>query len=169
MFDKFANFISMIWEHLLPFFVIDQVSRGIVLRFGKFHREVGPGFHFKVPFMDEVWEDIIVPRTLNLDPQTLSTNDEKVIVVGTVMTVEIVNVRKSMLNVEGVDTAMTDICYGIIGEIFQEYDWKEIKEMDLSAHCVEEMNKVGGKYGLNILNVQFSDLACIRSYRLITD
>ncbi len=32
------------------FFVVDQTEEAVVLRFGKFHRMVGPGLNFKMPF-----------------------------------------------------------------------------------------------------------------------
>lgn len=32
------------------FFVVDQTSQGVVLRFGQFNRIVGPGLHYKIPF-----------------------------------------------------------------------------------------------------------------------
>jgi membrane protease subunit HflK len=36
---------------LLPsFFMVDQTEQGVVLRFGKFNRIVGPGLHYKIPF-----------------------------------------------------------------------------------------------------------------------
>lgn len=32
------------------FFMVDQTAQGVVLRFGQFHRIVGPGLHYKIPF-----------------------------------------------------------------------------------------------------------------------
>ncbi len=32
------------------FFVVNQTEQAVVLQFGKFHRIVGPGLHFKIPF-----------------------------------------------------------------------------------------------------------------------
>jgi len=168
MFDRIANFLTTVWEHLLPFFIVNQFERALVLRFGKFNRELDPGFHWKIPLIEDVWDDIIVPRTINLSPQTLTTKDEKNLVVSTVITVQIVDVKKSILEIEGLDDAMEDICYGVIGDVLTEYTWKELMETDVREECAEEMNNLGNKYGFNIINVQFPDFASIRSYRLIT-
>lgn len=44
---------------LTSFFVVDQSETAIVLRFGRFDREVGPGLRWKIPFGIE--ESLIVP------------------------------------------------------------------------------------------------------------
>jgi len=44
---------------LTSFFVVDQSETAIVLRFGRFEREVGPGLRWKIPFGIE--ESLIVP------------------------------------------------------------------------------------------------------------
>lgn len=42
---------GLVWS---TFYTVDEGHVGIVKRFGKAEQQVDPGFHFKVPFMDEV-------------------------------------------------------------------------------------------------------------------
>lgn len=39
---------------LLSTFIIDEGERGVVLKFGQIERVEGPGFHFKIPFVEGV-------------------------------------------------------------------------------------------------------------------
>jgi hypothetical protein len=53
MFDRILDWIDRGWAHLKPFFVVDAFEKAGVLRFGQYHRSAEPGFHWKIPFVDE--------------------------------------------------------------------------------------------------------------------
>ena len=46
--------IAVIAAVMESFFTVEQRTTAVVQRLGKFIREAGPGFHFKVPFIDRV-------------------------------------------------------------------------------------------------------------------
>lgn len=167
MFDKVFEFIGNAWEDFCPFAVLNEFERGVVLRFGKYSRRIGPGLHFKLPFIEEVWSDTVVPRTINLMSQTLTTKDGKTVVVSSVITTIINDVKKALLCVDGVDNAMEDICYGLIGDMVLGHTWDEILALDVSEVCRSSMNEIGAQYGIEITNVQFQDIAYIKTYRIM--
>lgn len=49
MFDKVFELLRSIWEHLIPFVLLREYHRGVVLRAGVWHRDLGPGFHWVFP------------------------------------------------------------------------------------------------------------------------
>ena len=53
--------------HLFQFWVVVAAyERGVVLRLGILHREIGPGLHWLIPLgFDRVWCEHTVPRTMN--------------------------------------------------------------------------------------------------------
>jgi len=167
MFDKFIDVLLTCIQWFVPFVVVDQFERAIVLRFGKFHRHLEPGFHWVIPLeVEKVLADNVVPRTVNLGAQSLTTKDGKLVVVGGVITASIRDVKKALLEVEGVDDALKDSCYGAIGSLIAAHTWAEIQQEDFSETLTKACRKQAWKYGIEIERVQLSDLTLARTFRL---
>lgn len=161
--DLFINFI----EAFRFFTVVDEFERGVVLRFGKFHKELEPGFHFLIPlYVDRVLLDNVVPRTQNLGSQALTTSDGKHVVVSGIVTAHIKDVRKALLRVEGMDDALSDSCYSAIAEHVSAATWDVIRHPSFSETLTTACRKQAFKYGVEISRVQLSDVALARTYRL---
>ena len=168
MFDRFFNFLISIWTILIPITVVDAYQRAIVLRLGKYCRSLGPGLHWIIPFgVEKVIKDSVVPRTISLEPQSLMTKDNKQIVIQMVFTVEIRNIKDSLLNIEHADDAIRDICYGTVGDMIADWDWEDLLALDFSSALVEKCNERTEWYGLCILNSSIATLSQMKSIRLV--
>ena len=63
------------------FFIVDEREKAIVLQFGETVREdVGVGFHFKVPIIQEVKKFDARLRSLDEDPDRILTNESKYLI-----------------------------------------------------------------------------------------
>src|ERR1700730_11145264 len=113
MFDKLIDLL-VTWIRLLFFgFTLKSYQRGVVLRFGVFHRFATPGFHFKWPFAIEECHYVnVTVETMMVGPQSLTTRDDKSIVVSSVVTFKVneaeAEVRKYLLEVEGAQQVIED-------------------------------------------------------------
>ena len=169
MFDKLLDVILQWFTFFIPFVVIDAFERAVVLRFGKPHVDLEPGFHWIIPFqVDRVLADNVVPRTINLGSQSLTTKDGNAVVVAGVVTAQIRDIRKATLEVEGVDDAMQDSCYGAIGALVAAHTWEEVQHEDFSDVLTKACRKQAWRFGIEIQKVQLSDLTIARTYRLHT-
>ena len=75
------------YEWLIPFTVIDAYEEAVVLRLGKYHRNLDPGFHWLIPFgIERALSDEVVTRVVNLSSQSLTTQDGVPVVVGGAVT-----------------------------------------------------------------------------------
>lgn len=167
MFDRLLDLILQSIGFLIPFAVIDHFEEAVVLRLGKHHRNLGPGFHWVWPFqIERVIADNVVPRTVNLGSQSLTTLDGKAIVVSGVVTASIRDIRKATLEVESVDHALRDSCYGVIGALVAAHSWEVVRQEDFSDVLTRACRKGGWRYGLEIEKVQLSDLTHSRSLAL---
>jgi regulator of protease activity HflC (stomatin/prohibitin superfamily) len=167
MFDKLIDVLLQCVGWLVPFVVIDEFERGIVLRFGRHQRDLGPGFHWIIPFqVDRVMADNIVPRTVNLGSQSLTTKDGKTVVVAGVVTAAIRDARRALLEVEGVDDALQDSCYGAIGALVAAHTWHDIQQEAFADTLTKACRKQAWRFGIEIQRVQLSDLTLARTYRL---
>lgn len=168
MFEKIFAFIENTWSKFTPLFVMNEYEEGIVLRFGKFKRYAGPGLHIKIPFAESVMYDNVVPRTINLGMQTLTSEDDETVSISAIATVIISDIRKACLEVEGVDEAVVDSCYGSIGELVASSAWEDIISPDFPIKIGEKSNAIINNYGIEIIRIQLSDLSACKTYRLIT-
>ena len=166
MLSRLIDFLLNFWADLLPTFIINAYEAGVVLRLGKYNRTVHAGLHWKIPFMDRILADNIVPATKNLSPQSLVTIDGKVMVVSAVITYGIKDVEKFLLTIEGADAVIVNSAYGIISTAVQASTWEEIAKPEFSEILYREIRKKAHKWGVDVVDVSLSDLVPARSYRL---
>ena len=169
MVDKLLEFFLGVLDLFRFWAVIEQYERGLILRLGRFTQEIGPGFHWILPFgVERVLHDNVVPRTHRLEPQSLMTADGKVITVTGVITARIANIQKALLEVEGVDHALVDCCTAAIAERVTSSLWEELSTEGFRERLMKECRKQGWKYGLEIERAQLADICPSRSIRLLS-
>jgi len=99
MFEKLVAYISERIDRLLPWVELTDTDAGIVLRFGKYSRSVGPGLNLKWPIIEQVLTETIVITTLPLRSQTLTTKDGKSVVVSSIVKYAIKDVKPYLLEI----------------------------------------------------------------------
>lgn len=167
MLDRLIDLILSSIRLLSFFTVIDEFEEAVVLRFGKFNRKLGPGFHLLWPFnIETVLTDNVVARTTNLPAQSLTTADGHTVVVSGVVTSRITDIQKALLEVEGVDHALLDSCIAEIARQVSRSTWDELRNPEFSDQLTKSCRRQGFKYGIEILRVQLSDVTKARSLRL---
>ena len=78
MFDRIFEILQWAFEALVPFVIILEYQRGVLLRLGKFKRELGPGLHWCLPLhLDTVLHEDVMPRTQRIAGLSTTTRDGK--------------------------------------------------------------------------------------------
>lgn len=167
MFDRIIDLLLQWVGWFIPFVVVDQFERAVVLRFGKHVRTLEPGFHWIWPFeIERVIADNVVPRTVNLSAQSLVTKDGRFVVLGGIVTARIEDIVAATLEVEAVDHALQDACYGAIGTLVAASTWDEIREEAFIHELTKACRKPARRFGIDIMRVQLSDLTLARTLRI---
>ena len=169
MFDRIFHFIVTFWDLMRPWFIIAHYERGIILRLGKPTKsEKKPGIHFKIPIIDELMVDNVVPRTLNCGTQTLCTADGEYITIKLIIAVTVFDVQKALLEVENVDDATWNMTIGAAGDAVSELTLEECKEHDRLANRILEIaNEEILRFGIVIESCQLAEFAKARAIRLL--
>lgn len=158
------------YEWLLPFTVIDAFQEAVILRFGVYHRTVGPGFRWMIPCgVERDIADEVVTRVVNLSSQSLTTQDGVGVVVGGAVTMSIFNIKKALLHVKTVEQAVADSCCGLIGQAVRSAPWAELNSDPFIDTLTGKCREYAKKYGITIERVQLTDLARMRALRLHVD
>jgi regulator of protease activity HflC (stomatin/prohibitin superfamily) len=167
MFDKLIDLVVTFIHDILPFKIVDQWEAGVHLKIGRFYRVVSPGLNWKVPFFDKIWVTPIITQTVNLTPQTLTTLDERSVVLTSIVRYHIVNVHSFLLTVMHANDVLVDTTQGIIRDIVETTNWDDL--VDLTNIVTPEVNNEVAKWGIVVEAVKFPDLGEIKTYRIIGD
>lgn len=167
MFDKLIDLIVTFINDFLPFKIVNQWEEGVHLRTGKFLRVVKPGLNFKRPFFDNILTTPVITQTVNLRSQTVTSKDEKSIVLSSIVRYHVHDVEKFLLGVMHANDVLVDTTQGIIRDIVEDTDWIEL--VDLTNRVTPVVHQQVNKWGITVQLVSFPDLGEIITYRIINE
>jgi regulator of protease activity HflC (stomatin/prohibitin superfamily) len=167
MFDKLIDLIVTFIGDFLPFKIVDQWEMGVHLRVGKFTKVVEPGLNWKIPFFDQIITTPVITQTVNLSAQTVTSEDEKSVVLSSIVRYHIHDVRKFLLGVMHANDVLVDTTQGIIRDIVEGCKWTDL--YDLSSVVTPEINEQVEKWGITVEQVSFPDLGEIQTFRIMSD
>ena len=167
MFDRLIDFLLQFIDQLLPITPVNQTDKGVRLRFGKFKEVLEPDFHWKLPIFDTIIEHGSVWTTHSMPAQSLTTKDGKDIVVKGIIKYRVVDMKVFALEVWDAIDAISDMTQGIIFDIVKDKTWDDLQHEDLKKEISKKARNEARRWGIEIETVTISDLAKIRSIRLL--
>lgn len=167
MFDKLIDFLIHFISDVLPFHVVNSWEKGVYLRFGKPVKVVEAGLIFKIPFVDKIWTHEVITQTVHLQPQTLTTLDEKGIVLKSIVRYHIHDVKKFLLNVMHASDVLVDTTQGVIRDTVEYSNWEELD--DVCVGIEKEVQDIVENWGITIERITLTDLGIVNTYRLMSD
>jgi regulator of protease activity HflC (stomatin/prohibitin superfamily) len=167
MFDRLISFLIELKDDVIPLKVVNEWESGVRMRGGKFNKNVEAGIRFKIPFLDKIYTCYNITRTLHPHAQTLTTLDQKPIVLKSIIRFHVEDAKTYLLTLNTASDVLIDTTQGIIKETIETLNWKDLNEVDdLITEKTREMVK---KWGINIERVTLTDLGLVRTYRLMSD
>ena len=167
MFDRLVDLLVQCISLFKAWEVVACYQAGVVLRFGKHNRNLGPGIHWIWPMgIEHVFVAHTVTNTTNLGVQSLTTKDGHSISISGLLTWKIVDAPKFLLEVEGGQEAIADLTFGAVADQVQSSTWAQVSEAEFPARVATKLRRRAGRYGIEIERLQFSDLTRCRSLRL---
>jgi regulator of protease activity HflC (stomatin/prohibitin superfamily) len=161
--DLFVEFFALFQIYVF----IDEYERGVVLRCGKYHRTIGPGLRWIVPFgFEQVLYDNVVPTTTNLGVQSLHTRDDKHINIQCGLLWKITDIKKILLEVEDADDVLTDAATGQLSDMVADNDWDSIRQPDFAKRLKSRIQGQAREWGIRVMRVYISDCSRTRAIRL---
>ncbi|MBF0110003.1 MAG: protease modulator HflC [Magnetococcales bacterium] len=150
--------IILLWQSV---FVVHQVQQALILQLGKPVRSVSePGLHFKVPFLQEVFNFEKRLLVFDQEPQEILSSDKKNLKVDSYSRWRIVDTLKffqTVRNEIGAASRINDIIYSNLREVLGQYTMMEIvagARDDLMARIRTQANAQSSQYGIEVLDVR---------------
>jgi membrane protease subunit HflC len=147
-----------IWS---SFFIVDETERALILQFGKpVADSVGPGAHFKLPFIQTV--KTFDHRVLDYDaqPAEILTKDKKNLVVDNYSRWRIDNPLRFYRTVRSVRQGLSridDVVYAELRVALGRYNLTEIvadKRTEIMQEIKVAANESLNEYGINVIDVR---------------
>jgi regulator of protease activity HflC (stomatin/prohibitin superfamily) len=164
--DLFVNFIGLFqfWA------IMDPYQKGVVLRLGTFHKEIGPGFHWIAPFgVDRALEINVVTKTADLYPAFLTIQDGTTVSAAVIVRYNIRDVKKALLEVDHITDAIKDAVNGHVSRLVRSSTWDALTSQEFAENLPKECRKRAWRYGIEIEDVVLSDLCKTRVLGLMSN
>ena len=169
MFDKLIDFIIEFIDQILPVVVIKEYDKGAFFRFGKYKKIIGPGLHFKIPFVDSIDNHTVVTTTMTLPAQSVVTKDGTSVVIKAQIKYEIEDLSIFAVKVYDAIDAISDMTCGIIFQTVKSKTYEEACNIDLNKLITNSARKEAKQWGINIEKITVTDFSQMRSIRLFNE
>ncbi|HIJ85040.1 MAG: protease modulator HflC [Magnetococcales bacterium] len=142
-------------------YVVHQVQQALILQLGKPVRSVTePGLHFKIPFLQDVYNFEKRLLVFDQEPQEILSSDKKNLKVDSYARWRIVDTLKffqTVRNELGAASRINDIIYSNLREVLGQFTMMEIvagAREDLMARIRTQANIQSSQYGIEVLDVR---------------
>lgn len=167
MLDQLVALIREWIELFYIFEVIHPYERGIRLRKGRFLAVLEPGWHWYWPLKyEQIISHPVVPDPQELREQSLTTADGQSVTIKGVVTYEVFDVQRLMLEVHDAPSALIDSSMGTIASHVMTATWDQIRTPEFIRKVEIEIRRRAKKYGVDVLELQWQDLTKGRSLRI---
>ena len=139
---------------------INEYERGVLFQFGKFRKVINPGWTIVIPVIQSMKKIDIRTKTVDLPSQETMTKDNVSISMGIVLYYSVVDVAKSILNVQYSQLATSQLSEATMRSVVGEIDLNDLlgsreKVADRIQQIIEPTTK---EWGIDIESVEIKDV-----------
>jgi regulator of protease activity HflC (stomatin/prohibitin superfamily) len=139
-------------------YIIKQFERSIILRFGKYHKQIGPGINYRIPFIDNVLVIDIRERVREFKAERMLTKDNVPVTIDAILRYKIIKDRTNdaILNVENFNemiqqVSQTTLRNNIGSSIFQDI---LSKREEINQHIRSIISHEASNWGVEVVGVE---------------
>ena len=159
--NNFVIFLSVIGVILSIFsfiYIIRQYERSIILRLGKYHKRIGPGINYRIPFIDNVLVIDIRERVREFKAERMLTKDNVPVTIDAILRYKIIEDRAkdAILNVENFNemiqqVSQTTLRNNIGSSLFQDI---LSKREEINQHIKSIISNEASNWGIEVAGVE---------------
>ncbi len=174
MFDWFNSLFEAILKLFPRIIVIRATHGGVKWKKGKNVVALKPGVHIYWPLVSDIEIIVTARQTLNLPTQILTTQDNKKVVVSTVVVYRVKNIIQAIGKENwDVDTTINDITLSAIVGIIAQYSLDSLLGMvsdeKLDSLFTLKVRKELRRFGVYVNRCKLTDFADCKVYKLVMD
>lgn len=167
MIEKILELLEKVWTLATPLVMMHPWQGVVITRFGRVNRVKTPGYWPKIPLLEDYVLYEACETTMRLPQQSLTTKDDRNVVLSSIVKYEIRDGAKYVRDVWDAKDALADVTAGAIEETVREHTYEELMQGAPDAKIVTKARRGTGKYGFQINAVTFPDRSRMRSLRIM--
>jgi len=168
--EKIIDFIFQFLNDFLPFFIVKDWEKSVVLRFGKVNRVRASGAHWKIPFAEEPITYSVVTTTMETPVQTLVTQDGQDVTAKAVVKYSLSDVVAHTIQIYDATDAIVDITQGHIMNEINTHSYDECRDtLSLSNTITKRVRNEVKRYGVYIEQITLTNFIKTTNFRLFQD
>lgn len=146
--------------------VIAPWERGLRIRAGKHVTVFGAGMHFRIPIVDRFYIQSVRLRTVDTQPQTVTTRDGHALTFSGVIQYTVTDLLTLYQTLYQPDDTIVDIASALASQYVSERERDAVSPVGLGAFVSANMHL--DDYGLSSSEFRIVDFAFVRTYRLLS-
>lgn len=141
--------------------VVDQGDRALVERLGKYKRTLEPGLQFVVPLVEKIaYVDTLRERVLDIEPQSVITNDNLTLKVDAVVYWQIIDLERAYYAIEDVEEAISTI---VLTSLRSEIGRLQLREIlstkdDIDKALLKKLDEATSTWGVKVIRVEVQNI-----------
>ena len=162
---QFFEFFGSLFPRLI---IVRATENGIKWVRGHKVVALNPGVHIYWPILTDVEVMVTARQTINLKPQTLTTADNRKVIVSAVVVYRIHDIVRAIgrINWDVAETVM-DIAQAGVVDVVRSMTLEELMGSDVENQLTRTCRKQLRRYGVYVSRAAFTDLAEARVFRLV--
>src|ERR1044072_100897 len=159
--NNFVILISLIGLILIIFsffYIIKQFERSIILRLGKYHKQIGPDINYRIPIIDNVLVIDIRERVREFKAERMLTKDNVPVTIDAILRYKIIEgkTNDAILNVENFNemiqqVSQTTLRNNIGSSLFQDI---LSKREEINQHIRSIISNEASNWGIEVVGVE---------------
>ncbi|WP_448571651.1 SPFH domain-containing protein [Trichothermofontia sp.] len=137
--------------------IINQGSRALVERLGRYHRTLGPGLNFIVPLIDRIaYQDTDREQVLDVKPQRAITKDNVSLTADAVVYWRIFDLRQSYYEIDDVKEAINTLVLTILRSEIANLEFEETlsSRQAINRELLRQLDEATGDWGVKVMRVE---------------
>ena len=140
--------------------IVNQYERGVVLRLGKFSRQLSPGFRIIIPYLDHMTKVDVRTTPMDIPKQEVITRDNVTVNVDAIVYFRVIDASKAVLETTNYSYATSTFAQTALRDVTGNFDLDEIlsKRDEISAQIREIVDTQTDKWGIDIESVKLQNI-----------
>ena len=167
MFTSLLDFIQRFLDLFIWWTVVQPWEQGIRVRLGKSRKRLGPGFHWKIPYVDAIFKQPTRRLYTNFGPISVTTSDSQTLTLSGALGYIVRDLDTLYDRLQHAEDGIHAITAGAVTEFVANHPL---------ADCTPEKIIEGARrllrlrrFGLSVAHLCLTSYAKVRVIRLITD
>lgn len=165
--NQAKEFIEYILNAVKIWILVQPWESAIRTRNGKNPKKLGPGLHFRLPYLDSIYIQENRTRVIVLPMQTVTTNDIQTISFGSAIGYSIDNLEQLYDTIYQPETVIMNMAMSKAASIIFDLSSKDVKPLEIEKQVLEYLNEKD--YGIKFEYFSITNFAIVRTFRLLQE